>query len=340
MPKAILDLEDLGLHLKRWKEPRRLLQRAGAALAKRLGVGRSGLHPLHHWLRQLRPDLLVLSADCLGGLAGIQMAGALHVPYAYIMQSNSESWWPDDARCAQMNAAIDSARGAVCFVGERNRDLFELQLGRRLPRSLICRNPHGALDLPPLAWPDPEPRPSLALRLAFVGRLEPLAKGQDLLFQALAEPQWRDRSWSLSLFGSGQCEQGVKAMAELLGVRERLRFVPAYRTLQEVWQEHHALVLTSRYEGLPLALAEAMWLGRPAVVTNVADSGVLVRDGRDGFVASAATVAHVSEALERLWHNRTRLKDLGESAAARVRAFFPADPIATASEQILSIAQG
>ncbi|MBC1262426.1 glycosyltransferase family 4 protein [Synechococcus sp. BSF8S] len=337
MPRPILDLEGLGIELKRYGVPAPAINRVASGLRRRLGVSSKSIHPLQAWLKRLQPDLLVFSSDCLGGLAGIQLAGLMKIPYAYIMQANSESWWPDDARRSAMNEAIDAADGVVFFVGERNRDLFEFQLGRRLPRSVICRNPHGANGLEPLPWPDPVGTAPSTLRLAFVGRLEPIAKGQDLLFQALAQPQWRDRSWHLSLFGSGHGEAGVKAMATLLGINDRLSFVPAYNSLKEVWSEHHALVLPSRYEGLPLSLVEAMTLGRPAVVTNVADSAVLLRDGLDGFVAEAPTVEHVSEALERLWQHQAQLAELGQSAAERVKAFLPANPIAKASEQILSL---
>lgn len=99
-----------------------------------------------------------------------------------------------------MNSALDSARGAICFMGERNRELFELQLGRRLPQSLIVRNPHGAQGMEPLPWPESTDQETSTLRLAFLGRLEPIAKGHDILFQVLAQPQWQKRSWQLSHF--------------------------------------------------------------------------------------------------------------------------------------------
>lgn len=99
-----------------------------------------------------------------------------------------------------------------------------------------------------------------------------------------------------------------------------------------MWRHHHTLALPSRYEDLPLAQAEAMWLGRPAVVTAVADCPVLVRDSVDGFVASAAAVQPYSEAMERLWEQRSQLPGMGRSAAERVRALLPADPVAEASE--------
>jgi glycosyltransferase involved in cell wall biosynthesis len=237
-----------------------------------------------------------------------------------------------------MITAIDQANGFLCFVGERNRDLFELQLGRKLSNSLIVRNPHAALGMDPLPWPNPlggnadrEP-----LRLAFVGRQEPIPKGQDILFQVLAQPQWKEREWILTLYGEGACAQGVKAMAKMLGIAEQLIFIPSYASIQEVWSHAHVLVMASRFEGLPLALAEAMTLGRPAVVTDVADCAILLRDEVDGFVASSPSVYAYSEAMERLWEHRSELPQLGVNAASRARDFLPQDPIRSAADSILA----
>jgi hypothetical protein len=56
--------------------------------------------------------------------------------------------------------------------------------------------------------------------------------------------------------------------------RDRLTFVPFYSSIRQVWGNAHVLVMASRLEGLPLALAEALTLGSPAVVTDVADCAI------------------------------------------------------------------
>lgn len=191
-----------------------------------------------------------------------------------------------------MNTAIDQAQGAICFVGERNRDLTELQLGRYLPKALIVRNPHAALGIAPLPWSEPAAADAgaEALRMAFVGWQEPIAKGQDIMFQVLEQPQWRESNWNLFLYGGGAGTEGVKAMAQMLGISGRLTFVPSYSSIQQVWGNAHLLVMASRYEGSPPALAEAMLLGRPAVVTNVADcsSCAMEQAALDGCQCSSA----------------------------------------------------
>ena len=337
MPETVLSLEEAGIPLNRYDHGSSLISRIAAEIKRRAGIS-TPLHPLEKWLRATAPDLMVFSADCMAGRPGIQLAAELGIPYAFIMQANSESWWPFDSSREAMNAAIDQARGSICFVGERNRDLFELQLGRRLPNALIVRNPHAALEMAPLHWPEQSAADtgSSTLRMAFVGRQEPVAKGQDIMFQVLAQPQWRERNWTLTLYGGGAGTQGVKAMAQMLGISDRLTFVPSYSSIQEVWGNSHVLLMASRYEGLPLALAEAMSLGRPAVVTDVADCAILLRDGIDGFVAESPSVSAYAETMERLWQRRSELPQMGANAAQRVREFLPQDPVRTAAQAILA----
>jgi len=200
MPEPILSLEEAGIPLKRYDQRSSLLNRIAAKIKHKGGMP-TPLHPLENWLREMDPDLMLFSADGMSGMPGMQLAAKLSIPYAFIMQANSETWWPSDTGREAMNSAIDQAGGAICFVGERNRDLFELQLGRRLPNALTVRNPHAALGMDPLPWPEPSATDAGAelLRMAFVGRQEPIAKGQDILFQVLAQSQWRERHWTLNL---------------------------------------------------------------------------------------------------------------------------------------------
>jgi len=87
------------------------------------------------------------------------------------------------------------------------------------------------------------------------------------------------------------------------------------------------LVLPSRYEGLPLALVEAMWCGRPALVTDVGGNAELCLDGKTGFVAEAPVVSSVARALERAWSERHDWFRLGQAGRVHVEAVVPSDPV-------------
>jgi glycosyltransferase involved in cell wall biosynthesis len=104
--------------------------------------------------------------------------------------------------------------------------------------------------------------------------------------------------------------------------------------VRAIWEENHLLVLPSRYEGLPLALVEAMWCGRPAVVTDVGGNAEVCVDGETGFVAPAATLSSFSQAMQRAWDRRNEWPQLGHAARILVENQIPKDPIALFCERL------
>jgi glycosyltransferase involved in cell wall biosynthesis len=116
-------------------------------------------------------------------------------------------------------------------------------------------------------------------------------------------------------------------MAEQLKLTS-VEFVGHQNNIEEIWRKHHALVLPSRFEGMPLVVVEAMLCGRPCIATDVGGNRELIRDGINGFLAKAATVELVDEAMNRAWHARRRLMEMGRTATTDVRQWVSKDPSA------------
>ncbi len=173
------------------------------------------------------------------------------------------------------------------------------------------------------------------LRLACVARLEPKAKGQDLLFRVLARDQWRARPIELRLYGNGAAGHSLRRLATELNL-SNVRFEGHMDDVAEIWRQNHALVLPSRFEGMPLALVEAMLCARMAIVTDVGGNAELVEDNVSGFVAKAPTAELLDEAMERAWEQRENWELLGAVARKRVTSLVPEDPIAAFSGRLLS----
>jgi glycosyltransferase involved in cell wall biosynthesis len=105
-----------------------------------------------------------------------------------------------------------------------------------------------------------------------------------------------------------------------------VNFLGHQSDIEKVWSSHHALVLPSRQEGMPLVVVEAMLSGRPCIATDVGGNRELICDGVNGFLAKAPTVELLDEAMNRAWENRSRLKEMGEKAAYDVRQWVSPDP--------------
>jgi glycosyltransferase involved in cell wall biosynthesis len=280
-----------------------------------------------------RPDLVVVSQG--GNFDGFHFAEVcrrLGLPYVLIAQKASDLYWPSDRRRARIAAVYALAR-AVFFVSEHNRRLTEEQLGLALPHASIVRNPF----LVPWERRGDWPPDDETVRLACIGRLYPMEKGQDLLLRVLARPRWRAHPLHVDFYGSGVNDEGLQAMAQHLGVMN-VTFAGFTREVDAIWATHHGLILPSRCEGLPLALVETMLSGRIAIVTDVGGSGEVIADGTTGFLATAASEDAIDEAMERAWSRREQWRAIGELAADQIRTMIPEDPAAVFAKTLLEYA--
>lgn len=281
-----------------------------------------------------RPDLVVVSqGDNHDGLHFGHLCRKLRIPYALISQKATEHFWPPDKSRRFRRGVFE---GAACcfFVSEHNRRLTEDQIGARLTNAAVVRNPYLAPYDAPLPWPE---RGDETLRLACVARLNLLDKGQDILLRVLAREKWKGRSLRVSFYGRGLNAESLSDLAARLGLRN-VSFEGQTEDVPGIWREHHALVLASRAEGLPLALVEAMMCGRPVVVTKVGGNAEVVEDGVTGFLA-APDEDSFDAALEEAWARRGELRLMGERAALRIRELVPANPAGEFADSLIDLAR-
>ena len=134
--------------------------------------------------------------------------------------------------------------------------------------------------------------PSDALLAVFVGRLDVHRKGLDVLVRGIADA----RDWHLAMVGPPfrDVERLERIVAELsLGDRVHFFGERHGRHLQQTVYGADVFALTSRWEGMPMALLEALALGRPAVVSPAVERLVGVAASGAGWVVSEGDVGRV-----------------------------------------------
>jgi glycosyltransferase involved in cell wall biosynthesis len=280
-----------------------------------------------------RPDLVIISqGDNYDGLHFGYLCRKLRIPYTLISQKATDHFWPPDkSRRYRRDVFVGATR--CFFVSEHNRRLTEEQIGADLTNAEVVRNPYLAPADGPLPWPEREDE---CLRLACVARLYLLDKGQDILLRVLAREKWKGRSLHVSFFGRGINGEALADLAGRLGVRN-VSFEGQTDDVPGIWKNHHALVLPSRAEGLPLSLVEAMMCGRPAVVTKVGGNAEVVDDRVTGFLA-APDETSLDAALEEAWARRRELREMGRLASVRIRELVRPDPAKDFADALLEIA--
>ena len=284
-------------------------------------------------LKTFSPDLVIISQGYnAGGFDWAKNCIEAGIPYVLIIQCNYENWWFSDESLSDAVASYTGARKVFC-VSHGNLNLLRFQVGDPLPNAEVVWNPYSVSPESVPTWPDVDG----PLQLACVARLEPTAKGQDLLLRVFSHEKWRERPVRLNFYGTGFYEQSLRRMAEMLQVKN-VSFQGHVNDIEAIWARNHVLVLPSRYEGLPLALVEAMWCARPSVVTDVGGNAELCVEGETGFVASAPTESSMDDALELAWAHRDEWQSIGKAARARADALVPKNPIGLFSEKLKSCA--
>jgi glycosyltransferase involved in cell wall biosynthesis len=149
--------------------------------------------------------------------------------------------------------------------------------------------------------------------------LEPkLIKGPDVLVSTLAEVH-RDVP-ELHALVSGPARGYVKAQLDELGVPSVHRFVARYPEVGELYAALDAYVVTSRQEGGPKGVLEAMASGVPVVSTSVGQAADLVDDGENGWLVPVDDVGALARRLTAIAGNGPELERVTAAGLATAAA--------------------
>jgi glycosyltransferase involved in cell wall biosynthesis len=224
------------------------------------------------------------------------------------------------------NAASYGWQDAVVAVSGRVRASAEARVGPRA-RGRIAVVPNG-VDLAAMeraAAPAPRPLPPRipgGLALLVPANLTPV-KGHDVLLRSLNRlGEGAGRPFDVWLAGDGGSRAALESRARRTPVHGRVHFLGRRDDIFALMRAADLVVLPSRREGHPLALLEALALGRPAVACTTGGIPEIVTHGRTGWLVPPEDPAALAAALVRLASDPDLRRRLGEEAARDARHRF------------------
>ncbi|MGW4275590.1 glycosyltransferase [Streptomyces seoulensis] len=175
----------------------------------------------------------------------------------------------------------------------------------------------------PLPVAPGEPSPRTAKVVASVGRLSH-EKGVDLLLDAWAQAVAKQPGWTLRIYGKGEAEDALRRQCAELGLEDSVDFAGQTDDVPGALRASSVFVQSSRGEGFPLVLLEAMATGVPCVAFDCAP-GVreIVSHEVDGLLARPGNTTELARHLVRLMSDERLRDELGEQALRSVRRFDP-----------------
>ena len=166
-----------------------------------------------------------------------------------------------------------------------------------------------------------------------VGRfVEP--KGYPHLLDAMVRIQAHLPEVKALLVGDGELRPAMEEKVQKLGLSDSVVFTGIRRDVPEILALLDIFVLPSLWEGLPIALLEAMAAGLPVVATAVGGTPEVVVDGVTGFLVPPRDPQALADAILRLLRDPELRQRMGEAGRARVAAHFSIEQMVHKTEAL------
>lgn len=126
------------------------------------------------------------------------------------------------------------------------------------------------------------------------------------------------------LVGDGELAGEIRSQVEAAGIGDRVRFLGSRRDIPEILAASDSFVLPSLWEGLPVALVEAMASRLPVIATAVSGTRQVVIDGETGWVVPPGDPQALTDAVAQLLSNPARARAMAAAGRDRVARSFSA----------------
>ncbi len=160
----------------------------------------------------------------------------------------------------------------------------------------------------------------------FVGRLDTEQKGLDLMLRGFAAAKARGVETRLELVGDGKDRLALEALARELDIEDRVTFHGELRGAAKFAQlaTFDYFIHTSRWEGMPNAVLEALAVGLPVLTSEQTNMGDAIRTWECGLELAANEPEAIADGLERFeqLHREGRLREMGANAERMIVTDF------------------
>ena len=165
------------------------------------------------------------------------------------------------------------------------------------------------------------------------GRLIPL-KGFNLLIRAFAHSGLYP-GWKLVILGDGPEKKKLESLIEKLGLTKHVSLPGMIKDVEKYYQMASIFVLSSKYEGFPNALAEAMGAGLACISFDCAfGPAEMILHNQNGMLINTGDVESLTNALVELANDKAKRTRLGNNAR-KIHERYAADRIMEQWDQVL-----
>jgi glycosyltransferase involved in cell wall biosynthesis len=162
-----------------------------------------------------------------------------------------------------------------------------------------------------------------ANNIIYIGRLAIKQKATDKLIKAFKEISCEFGSTMLYIFGDGPDLQILLKLVSDLDLQDKVFFMGVSNDLDYIYSFGSIFVMTSRYEGMPNSLMEAMLYSKAIVTTDFSPGSAksLITNGENGIIVEVNDIRSISQSCITLLGNLDLISKLGKNANDTIKKF-------------------
>jgi len=148
------------------------------------------------------------------------------------------------------------------------------------------------------------------------------------------EKDAREKKYKFAIIGDGKLKEELALYAEKLRIDDLVVFTGWHKNMKEIYEALDIVVLSSKNEGTPVSLIEALASARPVVATDAGGVRNVVIDGENGYVVAQDDLAGFSSKILDLAQDKEKRKKFGIAGREYVRERFSAARLASDMEKL------
>lgn len=146
-------------------------------------------------------------------------------------------------------------------------------------------------------------------------------KGFDLLIEAFSIFCKKNSDWNLVIVGDGEEKENIKELVAKYNIESRVSLDPFTNNIKEYFLNSSVLALSSRWEGMPMIVLEALEMGIPIVSFDITAIAPLVDNEKEGYIVKSYDVESFANAMLRIASSKEILKKFSNNCINKSKEF-------------------